>query len=233
MKIEVLFPEFCNLFGDISNMKYLKKCIPDAEFYETSFDEIPRFVNENINLIYLGPMTEKMQEKVIKKLMGYKEKIQELINSNVCFLLTGNSFEIFGKYIQNEDESKIDGLGIVNTYAKRDMMHRFNDMILGTFENIKMVGFKNQFTKSYGEIENNYFIQTTMGEGLNETTKLEGIKINNFIGTYLLGPILILNPLFTKYLLEKMGVENPKLAYEKEIMESYNQRLKEFENLSK
>ena len=29
-------------------------------------------------------------------------------------------------------------------------------------------------------------------------SKLEGIKINNFIGTYLLGPLLILNPLFTK-----------------------------------
>ena len=31
MKIEVLFPEVCNLFGDISNIKYLKKCIPDAQ----------------------------------------------------------------------------------------------------------------------------------------------------------------------------------------------------------
>lgn len=25
MKIEILFPEFCNLYGDISNIKYLKK----------------------------------------------------------------------------------------------------------------------------------------------------------------------------------------------------------------
>ena len=25
--VEILFPEFCNLYGDISNMKYLKKCI--------------------------------------------------------------------------------------------------------------------------------------------------------------------------------------------------------------
>ena len=25
--IEILFPEFCNLYGDFSNMKYLKKCI--------------------------------------------------------------------------------------------------------------------------------------------------------------------------------------------------------------
>ena len=37
MKIEILFPEFCNLFGDMYNMKYLKMCIPDAEFIETAF----------------------------------------------------------------------------------------------------------------------------------------------------------------------------------------------------
>ena len=38
MKIEILFPEFCNLFGDMSNMRYLKKCLPCAEFIETPFD---------------------------------------------------------------------------------------------------------------------------------------------------------------------------------------------------
>ena len=31
MKIEILFPEFCNLFGDISNMKYLKKVLGDLD----------------------------------------------------------------------------------------------------------------------------------------------------------------------------------------------------------
>ena len=31
MKIEILYPEFCNLNGDMGNMKYLEKCIPEAE----------------------------------------------------------------------------------------------------------------------------------------------------------------------------------------------------------
>ena len=30
MKIEVLFPEFCNLFGDAYNMVYLEKTLPEA-----------------------------------------------------------------------------------------------------------------------------------------------------------------------------------------------------------
>ena len=36
MKIEILFPEFCNLFGDTYNMIYLEKTLPDAEFIRRS-----------------------------------------------------------------------------------------------------------------------------------------------------------------------------------------------------
>ena len=34
-------------------MKYLKMCIPDAEFIETALEEEPAFVKENVNFIYL------------------------------------------------------------------------------------------------------------------------------------------------------------------------------------
>lgn len=110
MKIEILFPEFCNLYGDISNMKYLKKCLPDEEYIETSIDDEPAFVTQDVNFIYLGAMTERMQEKVIQKLLPYTEKIKELIEKNVVFLFTGNAVEVLGKYIENEDGSKIEGL---------------------------------------------------------------------------------------------------------------------------
>ena len=110
MKIEILFPEICNLFGDISNIKYLKKCIPEEEYIETALNDEPAFVSQDVNFIYLGPMTERTQEKVIKKLLPYKERIEELISKDVVFLFTGNALEILGKYIENEDSSRIEGL---------------------------------------------------------------------------------------------------------------------------
>lgn len=39
----------------------------------------------------------------------------------------------------------------------------------------------------------------------------------------------MLNPDFTKYLMTLLGVENPTLAFEKEIYKAYEVRLKEFE----
>ena len=43
-RIEVLFPEFCRLFAESSNIRYLEKCLPDAEFVFTSYMDEPLFV---------------------------------------------------------------------------------------------------------------------------------------------------------------------------------------------
>ena len=230
MKIEILFPEFCNLFGDMYNMKYLKMCIPDAEFIEPALEEEPAFVKENVNLIYLGPMTENTQEKVIKKLLPYKERIIELIEKNVVFLFTGNALEILGKYIENEEESKIEGLGIFDVYAKRDMMHRHNSYLIGKYEDIEIIGFKSQFTMMYGNNLETPFIEVEKGIGINKQSKIEGIKKNNFIGTYLIGPMLILNPLFTQKVLKMLG-EETEIALKEDTMAAYNERLKELKRL--
>lgn len=230
MKIEVLFPEFCNLYGDIYNIKYLKKCMPDTEIIETALEQVPTFFNEDVNLIYLGPMTEKTQEKVIAKLLPYKERIEELIEKNVVFLFTGNALEVLGKYIENEDGNKIEALGIFDVYAKRDMMHRHNSYIIGKFEDIEILGFKSQFTMMYGDNSNSYFLEVEKGIGINKESKLEGIKKNNFIGTYVIGPILILNPLFTKKIMKMLGEEKD-VALEDDVMEAYEVRLKELKKL--
>lgn len=233
MKIEVLFPEFGNLFGDNSNISYLRKCIPEVEVIETSIHDIPAFVEEKVNLIYLGPLTEKAQEIIIDKLRPYKDKIKELIEEGTAFLWTGNSIEILGEYIENEDGTRIEGLGIFEVYAKRDMMHRKNSNIIGKYEEIEIIGFKSQFTELYGDNTKNYFMQLESGMGINTETNLEGIKKNNFIGTYVIGPILILNPLFTKKVLKMMGIENQEIALEKETMAAYEENLKQFHKTAK
>ena len=205
----------------------------DVEIIETSLNDEPAFVKQNdINLIFMAGMTEKSQEIVIKKLKPYADRMEELVDKNQPILLLGNAMEIVGKFIENEDDSQIRAVGLYHFYSHRDMMHRYSGYYLGKHKGIEIVGFKAQFTTTYGNNDECYFAETELGMGINIGTKYEGVQKNNLISTSILGPILILNPLFTKELLKTMGVKEPKLAFEEEVMAAYNERLKKFKKMT-
>lgn len=229
-KIEMLYPEVCNLFGNMYNIKYLQETTDEIEVIKTELTTKPRFLEEKIDMVYMAPMTEKSQELVIKALKSYKEQIKQKIEEGQIFLVIGNALEIFGDYIENEDGSKIEGLSITKLYAKKDMMNRYNSLYLGEFENIKIEGFKSQFSMSYGDNSQNFLFDTIRGDGINKESKYEGIRINNFMGTYVLGPLLVVNPEFTKYILKLMDIKVEKLAFEEVASKCYDIRLQEFEN---
>jgi len=232
--IEYLFPEISNLYGDPFNVKYLEGCIKEngveCDVITDSLNEEPFFSRINPDVIYLGPMTEHSQELAIDRLAKYKDRVAELIKTETIFLITGNAIEIFIKGIECEDGRVIEGLGLYPYTAKRKMFARYNSLFLGEFEGVKIVGNKSQFTHIYGESSDYDFIAVTRGDGLCPGNMNEGIKDNNFMATYLLGPLLPLNPLFTKNILEKLGIDNPKIQFEKEALKAFKIRLKEFEN---
>ena len=207
-----------------------RDCMPEATVIYTGLYDKPAFTEGKANLVYMGAMTENQQELAIQALKPYKKELEEQIEAGTVFLFTGNAVEIVEQYIENEDGSRIEGLGIFNTYAKRDMMHRYHSLVFGQYEDIKLVGFKAQFSHSYGDNSKDYFYDVIRGDGFHPGIKQEGLKRKNFFATYTVGPFLIMNPLFVKYLMQLLGIKEPVLAYESVIMEAYRQRLEEFED---
>lgn len=228
--VEQLFPEIANLYGDTGNVRYLKKCLPAALFVEDELNAKPHFADTIPNLIYMGPMSEHAQELVIERLMPYKNRILELIDKGVIFLLTGNAAEVFWKSIECEDGTSIKGLGLFDLIAKRKMFNRYNRHCMGKMGELTIVGYKNQFTHTYGDNSAGYFFDVEKGDGINRSSKKEGVRRNNFIATYLLGPILIQNPHFTKYLLEIMCIKDAELAFEDTVIKAYERRLEEYKD---
>jgi len=226
MLMEILYPELCNLFGDTGNIRYLKRCMPGAEFVETSLYDEPAFVKSAPNLIYMGPMTEKAQDRVIERLMPYRERLAGLIDQGACFLFTGNSMEVLGESIESAEE-KIEGLGILRLRAKRDMKNRYNSLFLGRFDDMDIVGFHSRF--STAESEEQGFASVIRGSGINKSAGTEGVRKVNFFGTNLLGPLLVINPDFTQYLLELMG-SDAKIAFGDTARAAYSARLREFKD---
>ena len=295
MRVEVLFPDVANLYGDLQNVRYLLKSIensgeePSEDSIESGnketdvelvLDEMwcePHFVKGVPDLIYMGSMSESSQVCVVEILLPYRERLARMIEEGVHFLLTGNALEIFGRKILEEDGTEIKCLDLIPTVAKRDMQRRHTTLYVGNLalprrntentenieniESIEIVGFKSQFSYSYlqeektacnvgerrkenGPIEAGEenrecrtengtdrvsgWLDTKRGEGLNPGISQEGIRTRNFFGTYLLGPLLPLNPLLTKWLLGHMGIPNPRPAFEPEAMEAYRSRQKEY-----
>jgi len=231
MVVEILYPKLCNLFGDRGNVIYLKKCLPEATFIETELNDVPYFVNHKVDLIYLGPSTESAQEKYVERLSKYRDCLEELINNGTYFLLTGNAVEVFGKEVTDKNGVCLKGLGLVDLSAERDYFGRKNTIYLGKYHDYEVVGFKSQFTLATSDEQP--LFTNEKGFGLNLQCPTEGIRKNNLIATYLLGPMLVLNPLFTEELLKQLGVQSPKVALDELTMEAYKLRVEDFKAATK
>lgn len=229
MKIEILYPAFGCLFGEQAGYQYLQRCLPEAEFVYTEVYDKPAFADGKVDMIYIGGMSEAHQEQAIKALLPYKDRIAQLIDDGTVFLATSNAIEIFESWIHCDDGRRIDGLGIFKEHAEQKINSiRYNGLVLGNFDGHPIMGYKTQFSMTYGDNSREYFFEVERGIGINRETKLEGLRRNNFFGTYTVGPLLMLNPYFTKYIMQLLGVEDPHPAFEQLAIEAYEERLKKF-----
>ena len=239
MKIEVLYPEICNLYGDLANIRYLKECLAQAEVIETTLQTRPRFLEEEMDLVYMGSTTENGQRLALDQLRFFREEILAAVEKGQKFLITGNAMEIFGDRIEEDGEMVLRGLGVFPGVAKRSSINRFNSLFLGDFtpeagEPIRVAGFKSQFGHTFCDegdqgLDDQALFTAVRGPGMNRYAKGEGIHRNNFLATYVIGPLLILNPPFTRWFIEEfLGEETAHLAYEKEALASYEARVKEY-----
>ena len=233
IRVEILYPDAAHLYGDLQNIEYLRKSCAEIEAIEDALEEEPYFAKHTPDLIYLGSTTEDGQARIIKNLLSYRERLRGMIEGGTHFLVTGNALEIFGREIVDADGTSLKGLGLLPMLTKRDMHKRYNALYLGTFddgtEQMRIVGFKSQFGHSYWQTDDvRGWFSTDRGDGLNPEIRAEGVRINSFTATYLIGPLLILNPPLAKWLLKELGVENPTLTFERDAMAAYEARIREY-----
>lgn len=224
MILEIMFPEFCTMYADSINGRYLEKSVKDIKVIRTKNTDKPYFADNDVDFIYIGAMPEIRQKLAIEKLRPYLARIRELAEKGKVILATGSAMDIFGKYIQTNEE-RIEGLGLFDFHVEQDLGHRRNSMFVGEFENEKIVGYQATFSKIVSHGEEAMNVVVTGHGNLNDETH-EGFRRNNMMVTSLVGPLLVMNPYLTRYLLKQLG-EDDSLAYEDDVVESYYYRLKQ------
>ena len=234
LTIEMLYPEIANLHGDNANIDYLVQCRPDARVVRTGLTDSPAFETGPVDLVYLGPMTEKGQLKAIEHLRPHRERIEALVEAGTSFLFTHNALEVLGTRIRNaEMDYDVSGVGVFELESTVQMFGRYNGKVMGVVPEAgaehPVVGYKSQFSMVSVDGAVPGFLTADRGIGRNASTAVEGVRVNNFIGTSLLGPLLIANPHFTRGLLARLDPDTePLLAHESFALAAYDARLAGF-----
>lgn len=243
MKIELLYPEITCLNGDLYNMEFLRRSVPNCGVAATSLGERPKFLDDDsIDLVYMGSMTEGSQLLVLDQLFPVREEIWYAIEDEQRFLITGNAMEIFGnKIIETGDMilsenggEEFDCLGLFDFDVERNLLNRKNSLFLGEYrlagnDAIQVVGFQSKFGHGiYGKHAPKPLFHVNKGYGFAPEGTREGLHYKNFMATYLLGPMLPLNPAFMVRLCWEMGYAGIVPAHMDAAMSAYRKRLYEY-----
>lgn len=187
MKITIgyLYFDLLNLYGDSGNIKtllyHLKEQGVKVDIKYISLGDKIDF--DKIDLLYTGSGTNNNLLVALEDIKKHKKDIEKYIKDKKFILATGNSLELFGNYIVSS--KKIKALGIfdyVSMYQKR-IVKDVN--IKSNIIEDQIIGFENH----NGNI-------LTFDEDI--------IKIDNFYGTYIIGPLLVRNPKFCSYFIKEL-----------------------------
>lgn len=201
MKITIahLYYDLLNLYGECGNVRILKKILE-----EQNVDVVVKFLTvddklnfEDYDFVYMGMGIEDNLKIANKHLKKYKKDIQKYIEDGKYFICTGNSYELFGKEIAFESET-IKTLGIFDYKSKILEERKIMEISAKTdMMDKELIGFMN--TGSTNDNEKEKFLKN-----INNTDENEGIIYKNFIGTYLIGPLLVRNPELLKLIVKKI-----------------------------
>lgn len=187
MTIAYLYDDLLNLYGESGNIKALENVLINNKInynlVRLSLEDTLDF--SKYDLVYIGSGTEANLVLALQHLMKYKKDVKKYIESGKVLLATGNSLELFGTMLLDENNHAISGLGILN-YTVVPALRQMKQIVTNDLAtNTKIIGFLNH--------------QGVLKSQEEPLFKDEGIRYKNFFGTYILGPILVRNPEFLRY----------------------------------
>ena len=223
IKILHLYYDIMNMYGESANVRALMHALDKEDVkYKVDFKSLHDDIKiMDYDFIYIGTGLDESYSIVLEDLKRYKEDLSKYIDANKFILVTGNALDLFSdlkilKFKSIKEDFRIIGEQVYTT----DLIKNY------------VIGFQNRDTviKEYSETS---LFKVTTGTGFAPNNKNEGIRKNNFYGTYLLGPLLIRNPYlleyFTKNLLKSKNIKY-KVMSRDTAYQAYDTYLKNFVN---
>ncbi len=203
-----LFPKLLNAYGDRGNIITLSFFAKEMGLNPIvhEIDDISQIDWENIDFMLLGGGFENEVALVVQYLQPIKEKLREKIIDGLPFLVTTSSYPVIGKIYEDSYHNINEGLGLLDIQATYQDEAMVGNVLIENSKFDEVIGFVNH----YHEVEHNYETlgDVILGFGNTKTNKSEGLIYNNFIATFMSGPLLVMNYKITLFFLEAFAKKN-------------------------
>lgn len=206
MKILHLYPDLMNLYGDSGNLRVLERRLHD-QGEAVTIDRLdpgqePDFAG--YGLLYLGPGTERSQKAALEHLRPYAGALRAALESGTHGLFTGNAASMLGREVVDGDGKSWAGLGLLDFTAREQKDVRYTGDAIVKHPDLAepLVGFLNKCEDWEGRVDP--LFHAVMGKGDFPVGDGEGLTTGNFLGTHLIGPVLVKNPHFHSWLLKRL-----------------------------
>ncbi len=202
LKIGHFYPDLLNLYGDKGNILALKK---RCEWREIEVEVKEIFLKDpvdfsELDLVFVGGGSEREQRMVCDRLHEIKKDFADYIENDGVVLAICGGYQLLGHYYETEND-KVEGLSVLDIKTLAGSSRMIDNVVLHT-EFGTVVGFENHSGRTYiGDYQP--FGKVLHGHGNNGEDGAEGVIYRNVFGTYLHGPLLPKNPLFTDELIKR------------------------------
>ena len=230
IKILHLFPRLMSLYGEYGGLRLLERELRRGGFAVTvTVSDEGDVPFGDFDMIYVGSGTEEALLEGCRRLAPYADGIRAAVSGGkTLFLATGNAMALFGKTL-TRGEITLEGMGAFG-YDTVIEKKRYLGDALTTGENpfgAPCVGFVNTSCRFEGIDAPLLEMRLNPALGNDKKSPGEGIYTGNFVGTQLIGHLLVKNPHALGWVYEKLtgaeytpdGESNQVKAYEVAVKE--------------
>ena len=223
MRILHLYPDLMNLYGDYGNITVLKKHLEDqGEKVKVERKEINQVIDfSRYDFVYMGSGTHNNMLAALDAFRKFKHMFKLYLDNGGIALFTGNAVDLLGNKIDDHN-----GLGILDFETHTTEKRFTGDVVVHNSDFGSVVGFINKSSIVEGATKNALFTYEFKDNNLPDE-QFEGYRYYNLFATHIIGPVLVKNPPFMKYLVRLLADENYQEMYYENESRAYDVNIKE------
>ena len=231
IKILHLFPRLLSLYGEYGNVALLEKVLKDAGHsvtvtgWEKGELDLARY-----DFVYIGSGTEDNLMEAIRRLAPHAAAITASMEGGQQWLATGNAMTLFSRTVTRRG-TESPALGCFGYTTELNEQKRFlGDAVTQPIYGAPCIGFINNSCIFRGIDKPLLELVLNPQLGNDKASPADGFRQGSFLGTQLIGPVLVKNPHFLAHVAQSLTGEALTLIQDSNMVKAYNISVAELQN---